>query len=389
MCRHFAYIGEQVTIKELLLDPPHGLVEQAWRPRRQRHGTMNVDGFGIGWYTDGDPAPARYRRGGPIWADECLPDLARVTRTRAMLGAVRSASVGTDPGSSAAAPYSDGRWLFSLNGALVGWSKAAGGSAAGRRRTTRAARLRQADGSRGPFGPAVSSAPAGAPEPSPEWAGSPGSEEEAGLNGQAGPNGQAGQAGAGSAARPDQAALALAQARAEAAGEPLTEPAPVAPVTSLSDAAGAVLRLAERVPAADLLGLQSRCDSALLWAMVQIRLREGEGPAEALAGTIADATEAGVTGRFNLLLTDGKVIAATAAGDTLCYRRDSAGVLVASEPSDDDPGWQDVPDGSVLEATRAAVVVRPLLLTSGQADRFAPVSTSNSATHPSREATSR
>ena len=27
-----------------------------------------------------------------------------------------------------------------------------------------------------------------------------------------------------------------------------------------------------------------------------------------------------MTGRFNFLLTDGQVIAATAAGDTLCYR---------------------------------------------------------------------
>jgi predicted glutamine amidotransferase len=380
MCRHFAYVGEQVTIKELLLDPPHGLVEQAWRPRRQRHGTMNVDGFGIGWYTDADPVPARYRRGGPIWADDCLPDLARVTRTRAMLGAVRSASVGTDPGSSAAAPYCDGRWLFSLNGALVGWSKAAGGSATGRRKRNRAPRLSQANGSSGPFGPGPSFAPAGEPD----GAQYPGPAEPAESSGTAEPPGADEPA-----AEPVLAALALAQARAEAAGEPLTEPAPIAAVTSLSDAAGAVLRLAERVPAADLLGLQARCDSALLWAMVQIRLREGEGPTEALAGTIADVTEAGVTGRFNMLLTNGEVIAATAAGDTLCYRRDRTGVVVASEPSDDDPGWQDVPDGSVVEATPAAVVVRPLLLTSLQADRFAPVSTPNGATHPSREATSR
>src|SRR5262249_39552357 len=100
MCRHFAYVGDQVSIKSILLDPPHSLVEQAWAPRWQRHGTMNVDGFGVGWYADGDPSPARYRRAGPIWSDESLLDLARVTRTRAMLCAVRSASVGTDTGAS-------------------------------------------------------------------------------------------------------------------------------------------------------------------------------------------------------------------------------------------------------------------------------------------------
>lgn len=348
MCRHFAYLGEQVSIKELLLDPPHGLVEQAWRPRRQRHGTMNVDGFGIGWFADGDPAPARYRRTGPIWADDFVPDLARVTRTSAMLGAVRSASVGTDAGASAAAPYTDGRWLFSLNGALVGWSAAAGGPTKGRRKTTSAPAFGQESG--------LLAEPAGA-EPVTE------------------------------------PALAAAQARAEAAGESITEPTPIAPPGSLTDAAAAVLRLTDRIPAADLLGLHARCDTALLWTMVQLRLRAGEGPTEALAGTIADVTEAGVTGRFNLLLTDGKVIAATAAGDTLCYRRDRSGVVIASEPFDDDPAWQDVPDGSVVEATPAAAVVRPLLLTSPQADRFALAGTPNGAghgtAHHNQEASSR
>src|SRR5262249_39939686 len=105
MCRHLAYLGEPATIKSVLFDPPHGLARQAWAPRKQRHGTVNVDGFGVGWYADGDPLPARYRQAGPIWADESLADIARVTRTRAMLAAVRSATDGTDPGLAAAAPY--------------------------------------------------------------------------------------------------------------------------------------------------------------------------------------------------------------------------------------------------------------------------------------------
>src|SRR5216683_1166700 len=95
MCRHLAYLGRPVTLRALLTDPPHGLGTQAWAPRRQCHGTMNVDGFGVGWYADGDPVPARYRRAGPIWADSGFADLARVTRTRAVLAAVRSATAGT------------------------------------------------------------------------------------------------------------------------------------------------------------------------------------------------------------------------------------------------------------------------------------------------------
>jgi glutamine amidotransferase len=286
MCRHFGYVGDQVSIKSVLFDPPHGLVRQAWAPRWQRHGTMNVDGFGVGWYADGDPIPARYRQSGPIWADDCLPDLARVTTTRAMLCAVRSASVGTDAGASAAAPYAEGSWLFSLNGALVGWSAAAGGSTTPRRSTA-------------------------------------------------------------------------AAASAESAGESITEPAPAAP-PSPAEAAAAVERLAGRLSRSELLGLQARCDTALLWAMVLARLRAGQTGAGALAGTVADVWAAGGTGRFNLLLTDGHAIAATAAGDSLCYLQQPDGVIVASEPFDDDRDWQRVPDGSMVEATAAGVAVRPL-----------------------------
>ena len=205
---------------------------------------MNVDGYGVGWYAAGDPLPARYRQSGPIWADDSLADLARVTRTSAMLCAVRSASVGTDMGASAAAPYSEGSWLFSLNGALVGWSAAAGGSVLPRRKTA-------------------------------------------------------------------------ATAGAESAGESITEPAPDVP-PSQAEAAAAVLRLAGGVSAAELLAVQARCDTALIWALVLARLRAGEQAPAALAGTVAAIWAAGGTGRFNLLLTDGHEIAATAAGDSRC-----------------------------------------------------------------------
>jgi gamma-glutamyl hercynylcysteine S-oxide hydrolase len=247
MCRHLAYLGPPATLRALLLDPPHGLSTQAWAPRQQCHGTMNVDGFGVGWYADGDPVPARYRRAGPIWADPGFADLARVTRTRALLAAVRSATDGTEAGAAAAAPYTAGSWLFSHNGALDGWPVATGS-------------------------------------------------------------------------------------------------------------------LAATLPAADLLALEARCDSALAWALVANRLRAGCGPADALAGTIGALAEHGVGGRFNFLLSDGEVIAATAAGDTLCYRLGDGAVLVASEPADDGPGWTPVPGGSVLTAAPGGVDVRPLPL---------------------------
>ena len=79
MCRHLAYLGPPASLRSVLIDPPHGLYRQAWAPRRQRHGTVNADGFGVGWYAPDDPDPARYRRAVPIWGDESFADVARVT----------------------------------------------------------------------------------------------------------------------------------------------------------------------------------------------------------------------------------------------------------------------------------------------------------------------
>ena len=57
MCRHLAYLGPPASLRSLLIDPPHSLYRQAWAPRRQRHGTVNADGFGIGWYAERRPGP--------------------------------------------------------------------------------------------------------------------------------------------------------------------------------------------------------------------------------------------------------------------------------------------------------------------------------------------
>jgi glutamine amidotransferase len=245
MCRHLAYLGPPATLRSVIIDPPYGLYRQAWAPRRQRHGTVNADGFGVGWYAPGDPVPARYRRPVPIWGDESFADVARVTSAGALLAAVRSATAGTDPGTAAAAPYAAGRWLFSHNGVLAGWPASAAG-------------------------------------------------------------------------------------------------------------------LAATLPAEALLGLEARVDSALLWALVRQRLDRGLPAAQALAGTVAAVRSAGLDGRLNFLLTDGRVIAATAVGDTLFYRRGDGAVLVASEPGDDDPGWAEVPAESVVTATPQQVSVTGL-----------------------------
>jgi glutamine amidotransferase len=67
-----------------------------------------------------------------------------------------------------------------------------------------------------------------------------------------------------------------------------------------------------------------------------------------------------VPGRYNLLLTDGASIAATACGDTLVYRVRDGSVVVASESDDDEAGWVSVPDRTVLTASTVDVNISPL-----------------------------
>jgi glutamine amidotransferase len=121
MCRHLAYVGPREPLGRILVEPPHGLYRQSWAPRHQRYGTVNADGFGVGWYAEEDPVPARYRRAGPIWADLSFADLSRVVRTTALLAAVRDATLAGADAEAAAAPFAAGRWLFSHNGAVTGW----------------------------------------------------------------------------------------------------------------------------------------------------------------------------------------------------------------------------------------------------------------------------
>ena len=124
MCRHLAYLGPPVTLEDLLLTPPSSLLRQSWAPRRQRHGAVNADGFGAGWYVAGRAEPVRYRRAQPMWTDASFASLAPTIASGCILAAVRSATPGFGPDESCSAPVTVGRWLFSHNGRLADWPAA-------------------------------------------------------------------------------------------------------------------------------------------------------------------------------------------------------------------------------------------------------------------------
>jgi len=239
MCRHQAYLGPRKSLRELVMDPAHSLFRQSWEPARQAHGVVNADGFGVGWFADGDPVPARYRQAGPIWADPSFPDIARVTYSGAVLAAVRDATTGSAAGAEAAAPYRGEGWLFSHNGAVGGYP-------------------------------------------------------------------------------------------------------------------GSVAKLAETLPAVRLLDVESRTDSAFVWALILHRVREGAVMAEAVASVVADVA-AVADSRLNLLLMNDTTIVASVFGDTLSALTGDGFAVVASEPYDDSPGWADVAEGVHTWSTQGTV----------------------------------
>ncbi len=228
MCRHLAWLGAPRSLGELLLQPAHGLLEQSYAPRRQLHGRMNADGWGVGFYPGSRPEPARWRSNRPMWGDASFASVAPVISSRCVLAAVRSATAGMPADETAAAPFQSGRWLLSHNGVV------------------------------------------------------------------------------------DRAVLG---------------PHPAA---------------------------ESACDSAQLAA----HLFEF-GP-ERLGEFVAEVSGRDPGARLNLLLTDGQRVLATRWNDSLSVLAADDGVVVASEPYDDDPRWADVPEHHLVEVTAGAVAVTEL-----------------------------
>ncbi len=101
---------------------------------------------------------------------------------------------------------------------------------------------------------------------------------------------------------------------------------------------------------------ESVCDSALLAAQVF-----AAGPGEVVA-TLREIAQSDPDATLNVLLTDGTQILGVTWGDELSYLVEPDGVVVASEPWDDDPRWVDVPDHHVLEVSADGVTVTELEL---------------------------
>lgn len=125
MCRLLAYLGPPRDLHGLLV-APRGLLDQSWRPRCQQHGTVNADGWGVGWYTGSSAEPARYRSVLPMWADSHVRSLLPHTQSGLTLAAVRGATPPSPTQLTNTPPFESGRWLLVHNGLIAGFHDGVG-----------------------------------------------------------------------------------------------------------------------------------------------------------------------------------------------------------------------------------------------------------------------
>jgi glutamine amidotransferase len=95
----------------------------------------------------------------------------------------------------------------------------------------------------------------------------------------------------------------------------------------------------------------------VLFGLVLDAIAGGATADGAITAVLRLAQDVSPGSRLNLMLTDGATVVATACGDTLFTRRDDSAVVVASEPFDDSPDWQQVPDDFLVVATRTDLTV--------------------------------
>lgn len=115
MCRLAAYLGPTVPLARFLLEPPHGLLQQARAPRELTYTTVNADGFGIGWH-DAAGRCGRYRNVLPIWSDPNLESLGPALHSPLWCATVRSATPGHGYGYANLQPFATDGLLFMHNG---------------------------------------------------------------------------------------------------------------------------------------------------------------------------------------------------------------------------------------------------------------------------------
>jgi len=115
MCRWLAYSGTPIRLEELLVKRDRSLIDQSLHARQGATPT-NGDGFGVGWYEEGEP-PRVYRSTHPAWNDRNLRELAAGISSPLFFAHIR-ASTGTAIQETNTHPFRYANRLWMHNGLI-------------------------------------------------------------------------------------------------------------------------------------------------------------------------------------------------------------------------------------------------------------------------------
>jgi predicted glutamine amidotransferase len=110
------YSGTPVLLERLLFTPEHSLIDQSLHSKLGAE-TTNGDGFGVGWYGEGD-TPGLFKSTEPAWNDTNLRELSGHVRSGLVFAHVRASS-GTPVQWTNCHPFRHGRWLWMHNGGIA------------------------------------------------------------------------------------------------------------------------------------------------------------------------------------------------------------------------------------------------------------------------------
>lgn len=116
MCRFTLYLGPDIRLSTLLIEPDHSLIRQSTHSR-EREEPLNGDGFGVGWYSrELSDDPAVFRSITPAWNNRNLHNLTRVVASDCILAHVRAATQSSGVNEANCHPFRYQQYLFMHNG---------------------------------------------------------------------------------------------------------------------------------------------------------------------------------------------------------------------------------------------------------------------------------
>ena len=114
MCRFAGYRGDPLAPGTLVFEGEHSLYTQSWAPREMLSGTVNADGLGVAWYSEGQPQRLISDR--PAWHTEHHRPILESVTSSTIVALVRNATKGLEIDEHSVAPLAFDQWTFALNG---------------------------------------------------------------------------------------------------------------------------------------------------------------------------------------------------------------------------------------------------------------------------------